>query len=250
MNRHALAAIMATLLCSSLHALDGQHAGSYAVIHRAGRLTDMVIHVSQQNGQWRLEQRNIDGSWKDVSCSRNCRLQDSTAADIETLISEAEREHSRFECVQNMAFAFCSYQSHQDPQQAGQLMSMRLTPTPTLVRLKKLSNDRYGEYFPGDPPNMFEIARHIASQEGMTAFIERYWHYQPQKAFASSPDGAWGHSGTAMSSQQYAIDSAMRFCERSRQQAGQIARCRIVNLNGEWQPPSGRKAPGNPVKPE
>lgn len=241
MHRYTLA-ILATLFGSNLHALDSQHAGSYAVIHRDGRLTDMLIHVSQQDGQWRLEQRNVDGSWKDVSCGRNCRLQDSTETDVKTLISAMEREQSHFECIQNMAFAFCGYQSRQNPAQNGQLMSMRLTTPPTLVHLKKLSNERYDEYFPGDPPNMFETARYIASQEGVAAFTERYWRYQPHKAFAASADGAWGHSGTAMSSPQHAIDSAMRFCERSRQQAGQIARCIIVNLNGQWQQPAKTRA--------
>ena len=84
-------------------------------------------------------------------------------------------------------------------------------------------------------PSRDEIAVHVSYEGGVDDFQKIYWGYLPNKAFASSPDGAYGYSGERMSTPKHAAESALRYCEQAREERRLIAPCKVVNINGEWQ---------------
>ncbi|HTY99643.1 MAG TPA: hypothetical protein VMB75_07400, partial [Rhodocyclaceae bacterium] len=86
------------------------------------------------------------------------------------------------------------------------------------------------------PPSREEVARYVPSEEGVNDFLDLYWGYAPNKAFAISPDGSYGLSGELMSSTDHAAATALRYCERGRAQMQLISPCRVVNINGKWVP--------------
>lgn len=235
MQSNLLPPLAALLLSSTCLALDARHAGTYVVLRSDGQSSDLVSYLSQQQGSWNIEQRNSDGSWKNVTCDDGCQLKDSSPAEMERFLPAAIRAKYDFQCVNNKAFAFCYYQLNDNPRQGGHALIGLVTAKPQPIWLKKLSQGRQEAYQPGPQPSAAEIGLHISSKEGGDVFASKYWSYRPNKAFASSLDGAWGHSASELASPESAADSALRFCEQSRIRAGQIAPCKVVDINGNWQ---------------
>lgn len=85
-------------------------------------------------------------------------------------------------------------------------------------------------------PSYEEIAQYVSNKECIQYFQSIYWGYTPNKAFASSPDGACGFSAEEMSTIAFATESALRYCDLTRKKLAMVAECQIVNVNGEWQP--------------
>jgi len=125
-------------------ALEPSDAGSYAVIHRDGHVTDFLFFVSVVDGNWRIERRNPDGRWNNVTCEEECKLNPSTAKDLVRFFPPQVLSAIVPSCVHNMAFAFCTYAPRTNPEDRRQVVVALVTPTPTPVHLKKVSNERIG----------------------------------------------------------------------------------------------------------
>lgn len=222
-------------IATAAQALDASHTGTYSVIRRDGGDAGLVSYLWQTDGIWHMEQRNDNGSWKNLTCDVGCELRDSLPSDIAGWFPAGLRDKYRFDCIQNKAYAFCAYRSRVNPQQSGHMLVGLVVTPPQPIMLKKISGERQELYLPGPLPPSDIIARYIASKECAQLYSNKYWNYRPNKAFASSPDGACGYSAAEMSTPEAASASALRFCEQSRVKGGQIARCTVVDINGAWQ---------------
>lgn len=230
------------------YGFDSKNAGRYVPIPHERQADEMTLDVTLREGSWQLDLRDKAGDSKTPFCSKHCQLQDSTPPEIEGFISPENREKYRFQCINDKTFAFCSYQSRLDLSQGGHALVMLLTSPPPLIWMKKANYSERDIYEPGPPPSQAEIEQHLHSREAINVFANKYWFYRPNKAFASSPDGAWGHSGAEMTTPKQAAESALRWCEQSRVKYHQIAPCKIINVNGQWQSAKGKKQKGGAVQ--
>jgi hypothetical protein len=87
----------------------------------------------------------------------------------------------------------------------------------------------------GLEPSRRSALAYLPTEYAMRAFFQNYWHYRNYKAFATSPDGAYGHSAAGLLSSELATQSALRVCERYRKKWNSDQPCVIVNINGIWQ---------------
>jgi TonB family protein len=82
------------------------------------------------------------------------------------------------------------------------------------------------------PPSQEEASKYVAAKEAVESLRSDYWNASTHKAFASSDDGAWaGIYG--YSTVERAAEAARDSCERYR--ARLHRRCKVVNVDGEWQ---------------
>lgn len=106
MNRSAFCFLAASLISPSTLALDQSVVGSYAVVHVDGHVTDKVFRVLQPEDGWKVERKNPDGSWEDVTCEAECVMRQSSATDIERFLGKPP-EGVQASCTHNSAFALC-----------------------------------------------------------------------------------------------------------------------------------------------
>ena len=102
------------------------------------------------------------------------------------------------------------------------------------VLISGCSKDTDPRYDPGPPPPRSEIAQYVSHERAVTAFIDIYWKYEPNKAFASSDDGVYGYSASQMSSAEFAEKSALTYCELYKKDGTFPSPCKVVNVNGRW----------------
>jgi hypothetical protein len=139
----AFSLIALLVLSAAASALDSSDVGTYAVVHRDGHVTNFTFFVSSSKGSWDVEQQNPDGSWNNVTCEHDCLLRESTSQDIKRFFPSSTLAHLSPSCVNNTAFAFCNYTAQASSQEKGYIFIALVTPKPTPMRLKKLSNIRH-----------------------------------------------------------------------------------------------------------
>ena len=103
------------------------------------------------------------------------------------------------------------------------------------VLLAGCSQSERDSYDPGLPPPRSEIAKYVSHELAIDAFLNTYWRYKPNKAFASSDDGVYGYSAEQMSSAGFAEKSALTYCDKYRENGRYPSLCKVVNVNGRWQ---------------
>ncbi len=135
-----LSFIVLFCIAATAAALDKSDAGNYAVIHRDGHVTDFTFFVSLTSDKWNVEQRQPDGSWSSVTCTRDCILHESKAQDIARFFPANALKEITPSCVHNTAFAFCSYTLRAHPESKGYTFIALVTPQPTPLRLKRLED--------------------------------------------------------------------------------------------------------------
>lgn len=94
-------------LSASVGAFDSQDVGAYQAIDSEGNLTEKVFRVVQKDDGWRIEDRQQDGSWLDVTCQGGCPLEEASETQIEYWFQAATPRNVTNHCLHNESFAFC-----------------------------------------------------------------------------------------------------------------------------------------------
>ena len=133
MTRVAVAAL-ATLMTGSTHALDQSDAGTYAIVHVDGHVTEIVFRIAHPNVSWKVENRQPDGSWEDVACEEGCITMESSPADVERFLGKAPQGMNA-ECINNTAFAICRVIDDAKPEERQYLFVALTEAQPITLRL-------------------------------------------------------------------------------------------------------------------
>lgn len=128
------ATALATLMVGSAHALDQSDAGTYAIVHVDGHVTDMVFRIAHPNGSWKVENRQPDGSWEDVTCEAGCITMASSPADVERFLGKAPKG-TNAECISNSSFAICRVIDDAKPEDRQYLFVALTQAQPITLRL-------------------------------------------------------------------------------------------------------------------
>lgn len=137
MKTHATALLLALAISPAI-ALEQSAAGTYAIVHSDGHITDRLFRVTSLSGRWKLEDKKADGTWSDVTCQRDCELQASAAEHIQRIFTPAELAKITPDCVHNMAFAFCAYTVKTNPGAVGYVLMALVRDKPTPIRLARV----------------------------------------------------------------------------------------------------------------
>jgi hypothetical protein len=123
-------------------ALDATDAGTYTVVERTGRLTDLAFYMALAGKDWVIEERKPDGSWSTMACAKDCVLRVSSPEDIARFFPVDVLASVVPSCVHNGALAFCNVAARLAPERKPHLLITLLAPVPILIPVKKVSAER------------------------------------------------------------------------------------------------------------
>lgn len=83
-------------------------------------------------------QRRDNGTWKNVTCERDCILHISAKSEINNFVPQDVLANYTYECIHNSAFAFCAYGPTGNINKDNYVLIALVTKRPTPVYLKKL----------------------------------------------------------------------------------------------------------------
>lgn len=114
---------------------------TYALIGKDGNRTDMLVRVTEINGNLELEGKYGNTSWKSISCETGCRYRKSSRLEGERyLASFPATMQNRFDiaCIQNIANAFCRLTLKTAPSKGGYAFIPLTTGNPSPMTLQRL----------------------------------------------------------------------------------------------------------------
>lgn len=119
MRLHALILVLSLLLPASVHALDATDVGTYRLLDKDRKPTSKVLRLTRGTTAWRVEDKQPDGSWLDVTCEGGCVLSTSTRSDHKRFFPADDVSQVSMTCVHNMAFTLCRYARKATPGERG-----------------------------------------------------------------------------------------------------------------------------------
>jgi len=75
----------------------------------------------------------------DISCGPHCSYRPSSTADVQSYFPSGRLEHARISCIQNIAQAFCKFESRDDPAPLNYMVVMLMQKPPIPVFVRKIS---------------------------------------------------------------------------------------------------------------
>ncbi|MBV7433884.1 hypothetical protein KRX19_02500 [Cardiobacteriaceae bacterium TAE3-ERU3] len=143
-KRHAILAALLSLLCSSVLAqgLSPDDTGDYVLLHsKTQKPTTTFMRLFLEGEQWMLDGKRGDEGWQPVCRAEgNCRLRDSSSADIATLFAKAPDDMCKeydITCIQNIAQAICRLDGKNGDDKIY-LMFALVTGKPIPIELRKV----------------------------------------------------------------------------------------------------------------
>ena len=90
-------------------AIDATDVATYRIISVKSEPTQKLLRLAGRPGSWRIEDKQPDGTWQDVTCEGGCRLEESTDGDLKRFFPADDLSTVKMTCLHNNAFALCRY---------------------------------------------------------------------------------------------------------------------------------------------
>jgi len=126
----------ASVLSSTANAFDIDNSGEFAIIHRNGQVTDLTLRISRQADQWKVQNRNEQGTWQDIGCQGDCQLVESNKEEIAYFMGGEEPNDMSTQCIHNVAYALCRVDIQGE--KLPQYLFIALVAPPTAVSLVRV----------------------------------------------------------------------------------------------------------------
>ena len=136
-----LLASLAILAAGSASALDASDIGIYRILNQQGELTPKFFRLAGTPNAWRLEDKQPDGTWVDVTCQGGCKLKTSDEADHRRFFPADDLSKVSISCVYNDAFAFCRYSRSAFPSERGYVFVALTEQHPVPLRVAREKPD-------------------------------------------------------------------------------------------------------------
>lgn len=135
-TRFAALALLALWSVNAL-AIDATDVATYRVMSVKNEPTQKVFRLAGGAGAWRIEDKQPDGTWLDVTCEGGCRLQESTEADFKRFFPADDLSAVIMTCVHNSAFALCRHVQRTVPGERGYVFVALTERQPIALRLHR-----------------------------------------------------------------------------------------------------------------
>jgi hypothetical protein len=117
--------------------MDATDVGTYRIISVKNEPTQKVLRFIGAPAAWRVEDRQHDGTWMDVTCEGGCRLQESTENDFKKFFPTDDLSAVKMTCVHNSAFALCRYSRKAIPGERGYVFIALTEQYPIPLRMRR-----------------------------------------------------------------------------------------------------------------
>jgi hypothetical protein len=89
--------------------MDATDVATYRFISVKNEPTQKLLRLAGGPGSWRIEDKQHDGTWQDVTCEGGCRLKESKESDLKRFFPADNLAAVKMTCIHNTAFALCKY---------------------------------------------------------------------------------------------------------------------------------------------
>jgi len=124
-------------LAADASAIDATDVGTYRVISVKNEPTQKLMRLAGSPGAWRIEDKQSDGTWQDVTCEGGCRLQESRDRDFKRFFPADDLSAVKLTCLHNNAFALCRYGRESVPGERGYVFVALTELHPIPLRLER-----------------------------------------------------------------------------------------------------------------
>ena len=118
-------------------ALDASDVGVYRVLNQQGAPTPKMFRLAGSVGAWRIEDKQPDGSWVDITCEGGCQLNASSKPDQQRFFPGDDLSKVSMSCLHNNAFAFCRYSRGSVPGERGYVFVALTEQHPIALRVTR-----------------------------------------------------------------------------------------------------------------
>lgn len=105
--RFALALALAAGTPAALAQLTPRDTGTFVVLDRDFKPTELQYRLSRKGAQWVMEGKKPGAAWERIACARGCDYRDSTTKEVTAYFPPEWSGKMDFACIQNVAQAFC-----------------------------------------------------------------------------------------------------------------------------------------------
>ena len=117
--------------------MDATDIGTYRVISVNNEPTQKLFRIAGGPGAWRIEDKQPDGTWLDVTCEGGCTLEASKQSDFKRFFPVDDLSAVKMTCLHNTAFAVCRYSRKAVPGEKGYVFVALTEEYPIALRLER-----------------------------------------------------------------------------------------------------------------
>ncbi len=121
---------------SPMSAMD---TGTYVVIGKDGKQTDLYYRLSLVGTHWKMEGKEAGSPWKDIGCAATCEYLATTTDVAKAFLPRSMRETYDIACIKNAAQAFCRYTLKSNLKQGGYVVVALVTEAPSLIFVQRVT---------------------------------------------------------------------------------------------------------------
>lgn len=133
-----LLTLIAIASASTAQGISESDEGTYEWLNVKGQGTGVLFRlVKQTDGAWAAEGKLPNRDWESVSCGADCTYRETTAEEVISYFPQHWLDQASIYCIQNLAQAFCRYDSKSAPEKTGYLTFVLVTGKPIPIILKR-----------------------------------------------------------------------------------------------------------------
>jgi hypothetical protein len=129
--------LLLAAITGNASAIDAADVASYRIISVKNEPTQKLLRLTGSPGSWRIEDKQPDGTWLDVTCEGGCRLEESSEHDIKRFFSADDLSALNMTCLHNSAFALCRYSRKSVSEERGYVFVALTEQFPIPLRLQR-----------------------------------------------------------------------------------------------------------------
>ena len=129
------------LLPTTAESIDSSDIAAYNVLDKDGKPTSKVFRLARAEERWRIEDRQADGQWQDITCEGGCILEVSKKSDLKRFFPADDISKITMSCLHNLAFAFCRYARNLVKGERGYVFIALTEKYPIPLRVQRVKHD-------------------------------------------------------------------------------------------------------------
>ena len=124
-------------IAGNASAIDATDIATYRIISVKNEPTQKLLRLAGRPGSWRIEDKQPDGKWQDVTCEGGCRLEESGESDYKRFFPGDDLSAVNMTCLHNSAFALCRYNRKSVAGERGYVFVALTEQYPIPLRLQR-----------------------------------------------------------------------------------------------------------------
>ena len=141
MYKHVASLVGLILIASFAKAgeIADKDTGTYVLLGKDRKPTEVFYRLSKNIGEWVMDGKEGNGTWKNISCATGCNYRKTTTDEINTYFPTDWRANADIACIQNISQAFCRFNPKGQESKIGYVVIALVTGKPIPMFIKRVN---------------------------------------------------------------------------------------------------------------